>query len=217
MSNGFFESADLAAGTNTTIYTAPADTQAIASVNFVNRGNVPCTVRLATAASSTPTNSEWIEYETELEPKAILERTGIVLETGRNLVARSSAVNVSVTANGLEMSDQLPPLPPTEEYILTNIVITFQSGNIQFVANDGVTDIKSDLYAGGIRTVTLEVAWPGNTVTLVGLLQDVGASVHYFTVDASGATVDGTAYASSSVYAIGEVSTGGTGTVTFNA
>lgn len=102
MASGVLGTADLAAGADTTVYTVPADTFTVASVSITNRGNVPLTIRLAVGATGTPTDAEYLEFETELEPKAILERTGIVLEAGRNLIVRSSAVNCNAVAFGIE-------------------------------------------------------------------------------------------------------------------
>lgn len=94
--------ADLAAGTYTTLYTVPASTFAVASVSIVNRSNTALTVRLAVAEASTPTNAEFIEYDSTLAPKAILERTGIVMQAGKLLVVYSSAVNCNAVVFGIE-------------------------------------------------------------------------------------------------------------------
>lgn len=94
--------ADLAAGTYTTLYTVPADTFAVASVSIVNRGNTALTIRLAVADASTPTNAEFIEYDSTIAAKAILERTGIVMQAGKLLVVYSSAVNCNAVTFGIE-------------------------------------------------------------------------------------------------------------------
>ena len=90
------------AGQYTTLYTVPASTFAVASVSIVNRSNTALTVRLAVAAASTPTNAEFIEYDSTIAPKGILERTGIVMQTGKLLVVYSSAVNCNAVVFGIE-------------------------------------------------------------------------------------------------------------------
>jgi hypothetical protein len=106
MASGRLGAEDLAAATNTTLYTVPADTFTIASVSFCNRGNQTIAVRLAVADLATPSNSEYIEYETEIPPKGVLERTGIALGATQKLVVRSSAANCSAVGFGVET-----PLP----------------------------------------------------------------------------------------------------------
>lgn len=102
MATGILGTSDLAAGTLTTLYTVPAGTFAVTSVSIVNRGNNAVGIRLAVAADDTPTNAEWIEFDTTLDPKAILERTGIVLDATKKLVVYSTAVNVNAVAFGIE-------------------------------------------------------------------------------------------------------------------
>ena len=61
-------------------------------------------VRIAVASAGTPVDSEYIEYDVELLPKGVLERSGIALAAGQILVVYSSAVNVSAVAMGIETS-----------------------------------------------------------------------------------------------------------------
>lgn len=102
MATGVLGTADLGSATNTTLYTCPADTFCVASVSIVNRNATSVTVRLSLSASGTPTNDEYIEYETTVLANGVLERTGIVLQAGKNIVVRSSAINVNAVATGIE-------------------------------------------------------------------------------------------------------------------
>jgi len=96
--------ADLSAGAYTTLYTVPASTFAVASVSIVNRSNTTLAIRLAvtTQVSGTPLNAEFIEFESSISPKGILERTGLVLNAGIKLVVYSSAVNCNAVVFGIE-------------------------------------------------------------------------------------------------------------------
>jgi len=104
MATGRLGTGDLTAATNTTIYTCPASTFGVASVSFCNRGNSAVAVRLAVADSDTPTDAEYIEYDTEILGKGVLERTGIIVGAGQKLVVRASNSNVSAVAFGIETS-----------------------------------------------------------------------------------------------------------------
>ena len=97
MTSGRLGAVDLSATTNTTVYTVPAAKTAAFSVNICNRNASSITIRLALAATGTPDVAEWIEYDTPLDGNSVLERSGLMLDTGKLLVAYSSAANVSVT------------------------------------------------------------------------------------------------------------------------
>ena len=104
MATGRLGANDMSAATNTTVYTAPADTYTIASLNIVNRGNQAVTMRIAVSATATPTLAEYIEYDVEILAKGVLERTGIVLSATQNIVAYCSAANASAVCMGIENS-----------------------------------------------------------------------------------------------------------------
>lgn len=102
MATGILGSSNLSTATYTTVYTVPADTYAVLSINMVNRGNQAVSIRVAIASADTPTNPEFIEYETELLGKGVLERTGIVVDAGKKVVAWTSGANISAVVMGIE-------------------------------------------------------------------------------------------------------------------
>lgn len=104
MATGLLGQAALAATTNTTVYTVPSNTFTVFSVNVLNRGASQVTVRVALAASGTPTNAEWIEYDIVVDPSGVLERTGLMMNATKNLVVWASNANVSVSTYGVETS-----------------------------------------------------------------------------------------------------------------
>lgn len=104
MATGRLGVADLSATTNTTVYTVPATTFSVVTVSVCNRGATSATVRIALAASATPSDSEWLEYDSTVLPKGVLERTGIVMEAGKLLVVYSSNTSVNAVVMGIETS-----------------------------------------------------------------------------------------------------------------
>ena len=104
MASGRLGASDVAAGTYTTVYTCPASTFAVVSINLLNRGNSSCFVRLAIADASTPTDGEFIEFDTELTPKSLLERTGIVMGIGDFIVVNSQNGTTSFNVWGVDLA-----------------------------------------------------------------------------------------------------------------
>jgi len=102
MASGTLGQAALSATTNTTVYTVPASKTATFNVSICNRSGTETTIRLAIAAAATPTDAEWIEYDTALVGNGVIERTGIVASEAKKLVVYAGAATVSVNVYGYE-------------------------------------------------------------------------------------------------------------------
>jgi hypothetical protein len=102
MATGVLGTANVGAAANTVVYTCPANTFAVVTLSICNRSNTTMTARVALSATSSPALAEWIEWDVEILPKGVLERTGLVLEATRNLVVYTSTGNTSAVAFGIE-------------------------------------------------------------------------------------------------------------------
>lgn len=94
--------ADLAAATNTTVYTVPAETFSVVTINVVNRNAQSRNVRIALASSDTPTDAEFVEYDAELIANGVLEKSGVVIDAGKKVVVYSDSTGVSAMVYGIE-------------------------------------------------------------------------------------------------------------------
>ena len=62
----------------------------------------PADIRIAIATTDTPAAAEYIEYDTSVFSKNVLERTGLVLSAGQRIVVYSSAASISAVVVGIE-------------------------------------------------------------------------------------------------------------------
>lgn len=102
MANGVLGNADLAAATNTNIYQVPIGKTATVNINICNRNSSPVAVRLALCATTTPADAEYVEYDTQVQANGVLERTGVILDSERYIIAYSDTADVSVVVVGVE-------------------------------------------------------------------------------------------------------------------
>lgn len=93
---------DLAAATDTLIYTCPASRRASVTVAFVNRGTGSPKVRLARGVGASPAATDWMEFDAVVAVGTPLIRSGIPLSAGDKLWARSDLVSVTVQVEGVE-------------------------------------------------------------------------------------------------------------------
>src|SRR3990167_1212541 len=97
---GRLGAADLAATTETLLYTCPASTKAFVSVNLCARSGSP-TVRIAIADNGAAADADWIEYDYAISAGSTpLVREGIILTATDRIYVWASATGVSAVIYG---------------------------------------------------------------------------------------------------------------------
>lgn len=104
MATGLLGQSALSATTNTTVYTVPTSYFAVFGISVCNRGSTTVTVRMSISASATPTNAEYLEFDAQIGPQGVLERTGLMAGAGKQIVLYTSGTSVSVSVFGIETS-----------------------------------------------------------------------------------------------------------------
>ena len=107
MPTGRLGTANITTTSNTTVYTVPAATFSVISVNVVNRSSsAAAQIRIAVSSSGTPALDEWIEYDSSLVANGVLERTGIVIDATKLIVVQTPTATpaLSVVVYGIETS-----------------------------------------------------------------------------------------------------------------
>jgi hypothetical protein len=107
MATGRLGVANITTTADTTVYTVPASTFSVVSVNIVNRSSSAAVqIRIAIASSATPALTEYIEYDSSLVTNGVIERTGIVMDAGKLLVVQTptGSPTLSVVVYGIETS-----------------------------------------------------------------------------------------------------------------
>lgn len=104
MANGRLGTWNLSAGINQAIYVCNNDQATVLTLNIVNRNTAPADIRVAISTSATdPGLAEYIEYDVEILPKGVYERTGLVVGPGNYLVVKSDAALVNAVCWGVEV------------------------------------------------------------------------------------------------------------------
>ena len=107
MATGRLGVANITSTANTTVYTVPAATFSVVSVNVVNRSSsASASIKIAVSSSATPGLDEWIEFESSLVANGVLERTGIVIDATKYIVVQTPTATptLSVVVYGIETS-----------------------------------------------------------------------------------------------------------------
>jgi len=100
--SGCLGKSDLPIDTETPLYTVPAGKTACVNLNLCNRGATAHTVSIAISTGSSVEIGDYLEYETLIPAKGVLERTGLAMSAGETLIVKSKGGELSARAHGFE-------------------------------------------------------------------------------------------------------------------
>ena len=77
---------------NPVYYTVPTGYYGVYNISFTNTSSAAQTIRLYIGASTSgsPVAGECLEYQTTIAPFGVFERTGLVVDAGKNFIVGSS-------------------------------------------------------------------------------------------------------------------------------
>jgi hypothetical protein len=90
-----------------TVYQVPASHYSSVSINILNRSGSPTSYRLAIleSASTSPSTSNYLEYDIVLDGNNFVERTGLVLSAGQKVWVRSPTSSLAINVYGYETQE----------------------------------------------------------------------------------------------------------------
>jgi hypothetical protein len=101
----FLSTGTIIISAGTPVYTVATGNYGVFNVSFTNQSpTASVNIRLAISTTTTPANSEYIEFLTAVPPNGVFERTGLVAQSGLNIMASSNGTAVSVNVYGIETS-----------------------------------------------------------------------------------------------------------------
>lgn len=103
MASGLMAAVDLTTTAVTEIFVSPAGAVCSISVAATNRSATDSAkVSFALTNGQVPTDANWIEFNTTIEPSGVLERNGIVVGAGQKVFAKTDKTGVNVLVFGYE-------------------------------------------------------------------------------------------------------------------
>lgn len=110
---GILGSVNLLNGPSQAIYINDKSAASVVTVNVCNRNTTrSALIRIAVSTTETPTDNDWIEYDIEVGPNGVLERSGVWVDSLEYVVVRSNMPNVNTMVWGISKGSTVvaPPL-----------------------------------------------------------------------------------------------------------
>jgi len=163
MASGRLAAVELNKNISQSIYVCPTDDVTTVTLNVVNRRNDGIKISVALTdtlnADITDLNDATIyplELEVPIAPKGVMERTQILVPSGKYLTLLTDEDFVTATAWGIEVGNAADPVPTP---VTTNLGPTPVIGPLTLTVFDGITGIAqltTDYETGGLITYSVD-------------------------------------------------------------
>lgn len=151
--SGILGTHDLTGGVVQSIYQCDTDQFTTANISICNRHNVDIKISIAiTDTENAFDNARYVEYETVLKPKGVLERTAVAIPTEKYITVMSSHNAVSAVAWGIRAGDDISVSAITDN--TDAVAPTFIVNTVAFTPGE-LTDIQ--LETNELGAVTFEL------------------------------------------------------------
>ena len=104
MASGRLAKSNPVADTITSVYTCPAGFYSVITVSLLKYTDSATTFKLSVVetANASPVVSDYLEYDTVLSSKNVIERTGLVLSAGQKIMVSSQTSGCVINVFGIE-------------------------------------------------------------------------------------------------------------------
>ncbi len=152
-------------------------------INVCNRGGANALISIAISSNSTsPTDAEWIEWNTLLTPKNTLERQGIMVPAGKYVIVRSNQSSVNSVVYGVQNGDPITVAGITQNIGVPPAWVT-SAALPTIYAGDPTTAIQlsaSDVEGQPITYTLTSGSLSGMTLSTDGLISGTPSVTGYY-------------------------------------
>ena len=192
--SGILGSYDLKGGVIQSICQCDVDGVTTANVSICNRHNVDVRITLAlTSSENAFSDARYIEFETVLKPKGVLERSAIALAPGTYITVEADNSHVSAVAYGIRAGDEVSVTPITTNTDPDAPILAVTSFNFNEFDKDYEYQLETTNETGAVTYYTTDTMPTGFNLTtdgrIIGSLVDGSSSpttVDVIATDSSG-------------------------------
>lgn len=193
--SGILGTFDLKGGVTQSICVGDTDQFTTANISICNRHNVAVKIKLAlTSAANTFEAAKFIEYDTVLLPKGVLERSAVIVPSNTYVTIWSDYSNVSAVAYGIRAGDPISVSAIPVAVDSTNPILDVTSFTFNELGKEYIEQLTASNEEGAVVFGTTDTLPSGFTLNSSGEIRGTiqtgtaSATVNITCTDQSGNT-----------------------------